>query len=99
LRGITESDWPRDRKRATGKCEGRKSYAEARPDTVGLAKELHANRLSYRKIAAELAARGPSDWRGQTACSIGNSENARVAACSGSGFDRRPLIRWQYDWR
>ena len=56
--GITESDWPRDRKRATGKCEGRESYAEARPDTVALAKELHANRLSYRKIAAELAARG-----------------------------------------
>jgi hypothetical protein len=58
LRGITESDWPRDRKRTTGKCEGRKSCAEARPDTVALAKELHANRLSYRKIGAELAARG-----------------------------------------
>jgi hypothetical protein len=37
---------------------GRKSYAEARPDTVALAKQLHADGLSYRKIAAELAARG-----------------------------------------
>jgi hypothetical protein len=37
---------------------GRKSYAEARPDTVALAKQLDADGLSYRKIAAELAARG-----------------------------------------
>ena len=49
----------RDRKReANGKCEGRKSYAEARPDTVALVKELAARGLSYRKIAAELAAQG-----------------------------------------
>jgi DNA invertase Pin-like site-specific DNA recombinase len=49
----------RDRKReATGRCEGRKSYAEAMPTTVALAKELHTAGLSYRKIAAELAARG-----------------------------------------
>jgi DNA invertase Pin-like site-specific DNA recombinase len=49
----------RDRKRdATGRCEGRKSYAEAMPATVALAKELHTAGLSYRKIAAELAARG-----------------------------------------
>jgi DNA invertase Pin-like site-specific DNA recombinase len=49
----------RDRKRAeTGKCGGRKSYAEARPDTVALVKELHTAGLSYRKIAAELEARG-----------------------------------------
>jgi DNA invertase Pin-like site-specific DNA recombinase len=49
----------RDRKReANGKCEGRKSYAEARPDTVALAKELHAAGMSYRKIAAELAVKG-----------------------------------------
>jgi len=31
----------RDRKKAaTGKCEGRKSYAEAKPETVAFAKEL-----------------------------------------------------------
>ncbi|MGO9400239.1 MAG: recombinase family protein [Xanthobacteraceae bacterium] len=49
----------RDRKReAHGKCEGRKGYAEAMPDTVALAKQLQASGLSYRKIAAELAARG-----------------------------------------
>src|SRR5208282_4550116 len=45
----------RDRKREhTGKCEGRKSYAEARPETVALAKELQTRRISYRKIAVEL---------------------------------------------
>jgi DNA invertase Pin-like site-specific DNA recombinase len=49
----------RDRKKAeTGKCGGRRSYAEGRPDTVALTKQLHADGLSYRKIAAELASRG-----------------------------------------
>jgi DNA invertase Pin-like site-specific DNA recombinase len=49
----------RERKKAeTGKCGGRKSYAEARPDTVALAKQLRAEGLSYRKIAAKLAESG-----------------------------------------
>jgi DNA invertase Pin-like site-specific DNA recombinase len=49
----------RDRKReAHGKCEGRKGYSEAVPETVALAKQLQAVGLSYRKLAAELAARG-----------------------------------------
>jgi DNA invertase Pin-like site-specific DNA recombinase len=49
----------RDRKKAaTGKCGGRKSYAEAKPETVALAKELHKGRMSLRKISATLAARG-----------------------------------------
>jgi DNA invertase Pin-like site-specific DNA recombinase len=49
----------RDRKReANGKCEGRKSYAEAMPETVALAKLLASEGLSYRKISAELAAQG-----------------------------------------
>jgi DNA invertase Pin-like site-specific DNA recombinase len=49
----------RDRKKAaTGKCEGRKSYGEARPEVVAVAKELQAAGLSLRKISAELAMRG-----------------------------------------
>jgi DNA invertase Pin-like site-specific DNA recombinase len=49
----------RDRKKAvTGKCGGRKSYAEAKPETVALAKELHRRRMSLRKISATLAAQG-----------------------------------------
>jgi DNA invertase Pin-like site-specific DNA recombinase len=50
----------RDRKRiATGKCGGRKSYAEVRPETVALARELQrGKRMSLRKIAAELKAKG-----------------------------------------
>lgn len=49
----------RERKKSTaGKCEGRKSYAEARPEVVALAKELHGRRVSLRKISVELAARG-----------------------------------------
>jgi hypothetical protein len=40
----------RDRKRAaTGRCEGRKSFAETRPDTVALAKELRKTGLSFQR--------------------------------------------------
>ena len=48
----------RDRKReATGKCEGRKSYAEANPEMVGLAQQLSGQRprMSLRQISAQLA--------------------------------------------
>jgi DNA invertase Pin-like site-specific DNA recombinase len=49
----------RDRKRReSGKCEGRKSYAEKMPATVARAKALHAEGLSYRRISAQLAAEG-----------------------------------------
>ena len=49
----------RERKKAeTGKCGGRKTYSEAMPATVALAKHLQAQGLSYRKISAELAAQG-----------------------------------------
>jgi hypothetical protein len=49
----------RDRKKAvTGKCGGRKSYAEARPAVVALAKEMRGQRMSLRKISAALAAQG-----------------------------------------
>jgi len=55
----------RDRKRAAnGKCEGRKSHVERRPETVNLARSLHrknsrsGERRSYREIAALLAAQG-----------------------------------------
>jgi DNA invertase Pin-like site-specific DNA recombinase len=49
----------RDRKKAsTGKCGGRKTYAEARPEVVALAREMHGQRMSLRKISATLAAQG-----------------------------------------
>jgi hypothetical protein len=48
------------KKRATGKCEGRKSIAELRPDVVALARELRRRRPkpTLRVIATERAARG-----------------------------------------
>ena len=46
------------KRRAIGKCEGRKTYAESMPETVALAVQLHAAGMSYRKISAELASRG-----------------------------------------
>jgi len=52
----------RERKRAaTGKCEGRKTYAERSPQMVTLAKRLHRYTIdkrhrSLRDIAAELEA-------------------------------------------
>jgi DNA invertase Pin-like site-specific DNA recombinase len=48
----------RDRKRkATGRCEGNKPLSETRPEVVELAREL-SRTMSYRKLSAELAARG-----------------------------------------
>ena len=54
----------RDRKIAAGKkCGGRKSYTEARPEMVELARQLRRPDLdrravSLRKVAAALAKRG-----------------------------------------
>jgi DNA invertase Pin-like site-specific DNA recombinase len=53
----------RERKRAaTGKCSGRKSIGETRPEVVELARRLRHTRSgrqrSLREISAELAARG-----------------------------------------
>jgi DNA invertase Pin-like site-specific DNA recombinase len=53
------------RKEKYGKCEGRKGYAEAMPATVELAKRLHADGLSYRKISAALAAQGDTTGSGK----------------------------------
>jgi DNA invertase Pin-like site-specific DNA recombinase len=49
----------RERIRRQGrKCEGRKSYAEEKPETVALAKQLNADGLSLRRISVALAAQG-----------------------------------------
>lgn len=55
----------RERKRAVaGKCEGRKSHNESRPEVVSLARRLRrqspstGKRRSYREIAAQLAELG-----------------------------------------
>jgi DNA invertase Pin-like site-specific DNA recombinase len=57
----------RNRKRATGvKVEGRKSYIEARPETVQLASELSSRpHMSLRKIAAALAEAGHVTAKGR----------------------------------
>ena len=61
----------RDRKRKElGKCEGRKSHAELRPEVVELAKKLRracrvsGERKSLRKISEELQAAGFLNERG-----------------------------------
>jgi hypothetical protein len=68
LRGARER-----KKRLTGRCEGRKSISELRPDVVALARELRRRRPKPTCVS-ELAARGhlagsgkPSSrrsWRG-----------------------------------
>jgi DNA invertase Pin-like site-specific DNA recombinase len=61
---VSKLKGARARKRAAaGKCEGRKSHAELRPDVVTLARRLRRKRpkggqRSLRDIAAELALRG-----------------------------------------
>jgi DNA invertase Pin-like site-specific DNA recombinase len=53
------------RREEAGKCEGRKSYAEAKPEMVKLARDLAGKRLSLRKVSAELARRGHVTAKGQ----------------------------------
>jgi DNA invertase Pin-like site-specific DNA recombinase len=48
----------REARERSGNLGGRKSYAEAMPDTVALAKHLYGQGLSYRKISATLAENG-----------------------------------------
>jgi DNA invertase Pin-like site-specific DNA recombinase len=49
----------RDRvKRETGKCEGRKSHAELRPEVVSRVRELRGGGLTLRAVAAQLEAEG-----------------------------------------
>jgi hypothetical protein len=62
---VSKLKGARDRKhRATGlKVEGRKSYAELRPEVVTMAKKLHryplnGRRRSLREVSQELAAAG-----------------------------------------
>jgi DNA invertase Pin-like site-specific DNA recombinase len=61
----------RKRKRqAAGKCEGRKSHTELRPEVVALAKKLRrrnpkGRQRSLREISKELAARGFTNDRGK----------------------------------
>jgi DNA invertase Pin-like site-specific DNA recombinase len=62
----------RERKRkATRKCEGRKSQLESNPDAVKLAKRLHraspktGERMSLRRISAELASAGFRNEHGE----------------------------------
>jgi len=61
----------RKRKREQfGKCEGRKSHAEKRPEVVALARKLRRKRpkggqLSLRSVARELAAQGYLNERGK----------------------------------
>jgi DNA invertase Pin-like site-specific DNA recombinase len=60
----------RKRKReATGKCEGRKSFAETHPETVAIVRKLRRKKpkggqLSLRAIAGKLAALGQLNERG-----------------------------------
>ena len=56
----------RDRIREqTGKCGGRKSYAESKPETVELAKQLRRDGHTFREIPGELAAQGHLTSRGK----------------------------------
>lgn len=60
----------RERKRIlVGKCEGRKSHKEVRPEVVALARKLRrrqggGDQLSYREVAAQLAQHGHHNSRG-----------------------------------
>jgi hypothetical protein len=48
-----------------GKCEGRKSHAEERPEAIVLARQLHKQGMGYRAISGELAKAGHVNERGK----------------------------------
>jgi DNA invertase Pin-like site-specific DNA recombinase len=82
LRGARER-----KRREDGKCEGRKSHAELRPDVVALVRQLRRRRkrrLSLRKISAELAERGFVNEHGRpfSAASINSMLATSVAPSS-----------------
>jgi DNA invertase Pin-like site-specific DNA recombinase len=55
----------RDRiRKRDGKCEGRKSHAEERPEAVALARQLHRKGMTYRAIGAEHERAGHVNERG-----------------------------------
>jgi len=69
---VTKLRGARDRKRLrTGKCEGRKSHGETRPEIVAEVRRLHrknpktGKRLSLRAISAVLANRGCTNSGGK----------------------------------
>jgi hypothetical protein len=58
------------KRQAAGKCEGRKSHAELRPEIVALARKLRrrspkGGQRSLRQIAAELPAQGHVNDQGR----------------------------------
>jgi DNA invertase Pin-like site-specific DNA recombinase len=56
----------RDRvRKRDGKCEGRKSHAEERPEAVDLARRLDRQGMGYRAISAELERAGHVNERGK----------------------------------
>jgi hypothetical protein len=59
IRKLISEGLARGRARAVnGKCGGRRSYAEAKPEVVALVKQMHAQHMSLRKISTALAAQG-----------------------------------------
>jgi hypothetical protein len=80
----------RERKKAaTGKCGGRRSVAEAKPETVALAKKLarypvNGHHRSLREIAAELEAGGACDQQGHALRRYRYRPHDRVRGAAGS---------------
>jgi hypothetical protein len=70
------------KKRATGKCQGRKSIAELRPDVVALARDLRRRRSkpTLLAIAATLAARGQLAGSGKPFEPSAGADAARLIA-------------------
>jgi hypothetical protein len=80
----------RDRKKkATGKCGGRKTHAERRPDVVALAKALarqkpKGGQLSLRAISAELEAQSLASRKEERHGNIDGSVRRAVELSAGS---------------
>ena len=89
----------RERRRAaTGKCEGRKAWAEINPELVREAKRLRrrspkGHQRSLREVAAELAKLGfLNERRSQFSAARENSQSRSLSIAAGDGFMLLVLI-------
>jgi hypothetical protein len=70
------ADKDSDMRQRDGKCEGRKSHAEERPEVVDLVKRLHKQGMGYRAISGELERAGHVNERGKAVLPQERARNA-----------------------
>ena len=80
------------KKAATGKCEGRKSYAEINPEAVALAKRLH--RYPVNSTAASIRAVSDAAKGLRRRENVARAGRIAILEFHKARLDRRGAARW-----